>query len=180
MEIVSVDIETTGLDPTRHETWEIAVVPVGKKAVPRCYHLPITLVGAERRALKVGNFEGRYLDPAPGTAEHRWPAEGHRPEPLGEVIGWLHETLTDTQLMGCSVHFDASFLAELFRRHGLAPEPWHHRHLDLGSFAAGAWDAKHALSSKAMSDRIPNNRAHDAYADAIWNAVVYDRIVGNP
>lgn len=179
--IVSIDIETTGIDPQSHETWEVAVVPLegieGREPEPRCYQLPVTLVGAESEALKVGGYRDRYLDVAPGTAVRRWPSGAVTVELLHEALLWTHEQLRDATLLGCSVHFDASFLAELFRRQGYNPAPWHHRYLDLGSYAGGAWGAKSALSSRAMADRYPNDAAHDAFADALWNVQVYQRIL---
>jgi hypothetical protein len=178
--IVSIDIETTGLDPTAHETWEITIVPLegieGHRPDARCYQLPVTLIGAESEALEIGRFGDRYTKPLPGVAVRRWPSGASTTEPLTGVLLWIHEQLRDATLLGCSVHFDASFIAELFRRQGFNPAPWHHRHLDLGSFTAGAWGAGNALSSLAMSDRIPNPDAHDALADALWNVHVYRSI----
>lgn len=183
MRLVSVDIETTGLDPTRHETWEVAIVPLegrqGRRIDPRGYQLPVSLVGADSKALEVGGFRERYEMPPTATISMRHLPNGTGTlELLDEGLRWLHTELTDAHLLGCSVHFDAAFLAELFRRHGLGPEPWHHRYLDLGSYAAGAWGAKKPLSSKAMSDRVPNFDAHNAFSDALWNVQVYNFIRG--
>jgi oligoribonuclease (3'-5' exoribonuclease) len=159
VKIVSVDIETTGLDPQRHEVWEVACIPVDAPSHSFCYQLPATLNGAEATALEVGRFRSRYLEPKAGQAIQRWPSGAITIVSLDEALKRIEQELQDAQLLGCSVHFDANFLAELLARGGRSAL-WHHRYLDLGSFAAGAWGAKHALSSKAMSDRVPNLDAH--------------------
>jgi DNA polymerase III epsilon subunit-like protein len=175
--LVSVDIETTGLDPQRHEIWEVALVPVNPYEDSWCYQLPVTLIGASGEALEIGGFSERYGAPGPNFVIRRWPSGASSPEGLEGALRCIYNQLNGATLLGCSVHFDASFLAELFRKHGfLDPEPWHHRYLDLGSFAGGAWGVKHALSSKAMSDRYTNANAHDALADARWNVEVYRKI----
>lgn len=174
--IVSVDIETTGLHPKRHETWEVAIVPVDDIKAGFCYQLPVTLVGADREALDVGRFTERYWCPRPGRAIRRWPSGAITSEPLDQVLGRIASALAGAHLLGCSVHFDANFLAELLERANY-PARWHHRYLDLGSFAGGAWDAKGPLSGRAMADRYPNPEAHDALADAEWNVEVYRNIV---
>jgi DNA polymerase III epsilon subunit-like protein len=178
MNIVSVDIETTGLNHRRHEVWEAALVPINPAFTNDCwcYQLPITDAGAEDAALKVGGFGERYTNPGAGLVTRRWPSGTTSVEGLPGALNRMHHELTGATLLGCSVHFDAAFLAELFARHGLTPEPWHQRYLDLGSFVGGAWGAKAALSSKAMPDRYPNEDAHDALADARWNVEVYKKI----
>jgi DNA polymerase III epsilon subunit-like protein len=178
MNIVSIDLETTGLNHRRHEIWEAALVPVNPNFDRDCwcYQFPISGVGASAEALEIGGFADRYESPGAGMVIRRWPSGTTSVEGIEGALARMHALLDGATLLGCSVHFDAAFLAELFVRHGLQPEPWHHRYIDLGSFAGGAWGAKHALSSKAMSDRYPNEEAHDALADARWNVEVYEAI----
>lgn len=178
MNLISVDIETTGLDPQRHETWEVAIVPVDAPNSAYCYQLPVSLAGAEEEALEVGRFRDRYLNPPAGWCVLREPGKRLRDERrLDQALRDISIDLAGAHLLGCSVHFDAAFLSALLARHGMAPQPWHHRHLDLGSFAGGAWGAKIPLSGQSMADRYPNPDAHDALADALWNVEVYRRIV---
>lgn len=189
MQLVSVDIETTGLDPQRHEIWEIAAVDVesGNKLG---WKLPVyKLQEAEPGALTVGGFyENGCKDPdyCESTVKVRakpldYPTAvrryTHEPETalVGAVAEEVAKFLDGAALLGASVHFDAEFLREWLRQNRQCGT-WHHRYLDLGSFAAGAWGAKQALSSKAMSDRYPNENAHNALADALWNIKVYEAI----
>jgi oligoribonuclease (3'-5' exoribonuclease) len=182
MDLISVDIETTGLDPQRHEIWEIACVRV-KDGARIGWKLPFyKLAEAEPSALLVGDFYANGCpdpDYCKSTVKSFYNSGKRRIEPETSLPGAVAEEvakfLNGATLLGCSVHFDAEFLrAWLSQRNQCAT--WHHRHLDLGSFAAGAWGAKSALSGKAMSDRYPNPDAHNAMADALWNVQVYENI----
>lgn len=147
-------------------------------AEPRefCWHFPTTLLGAEERALDIGDYHGRYQHPDPGTAIVH-PQNGMRViTDLDEALGTLSELLSGATLLGACVHFDAAFITELLRKGG-KPADWHHRFLDIGSFAGGAWGDNKPLSTNALSDRIPNYGAHNALEDARWNVEVYRHII---
>lgn len=181
-DLISVDIETTGLDPTRHEAWEIALVRVPDTDDPDftpfecCFHMPVTLIGAESKALEVGDFK-RYEYPVADTAIDIT-KDTTVSSPVGNVTALLYDTLKGNRLMGMSVHFDAAFLEELFRRRGWEPAPWHHRYLDLGSFAGGAWGYGQPMSSSTLQEHhIPNAHPHTALGDARWNVAVWNAIV---
>lgn len=179
-QLMSVDLETTGLDPTRHEAWEIAIIPVDEfdgenpdiDTQPFHFHMPVTRIGAEADALEVGDFM-RYEAPPHGMVREMIT---HQTVPLADALGAMHAKLSGQRLMGCAVHFDASFLSELFRRHGFFPAPWHHRHLDLGSYAGGHWGFGAPLSHTQMMERVPNPAEHTAFGDAQWNIEVWNLI----
>lgn len=171
--LISVDIETTGLDPTRHEAWEIALVPMEQDTdlTPWHFHMPVTLVGAENRALEIGDFLKRYEAPPHGIARELVTKQSIH---VGDAVRAIQQRLSGNRLMGAAVHFDASFLRELFRRHGFEdPQPWHHRHFDLGSFAAGVLDQPEPMKSAQMQQVVPNEQAHTAFGDAQWNIEMY-------
>lgn len=196
--LVSVDIETTGLDVGYHEPWEIAVVPFDVSKQTLHYQTYVDkLDNAEAGALQVGKFYDRYSWPikalysghevhyAHDMSEPSIVGEGEDAQeyPFTVVPAYtaarnVAEALDGATLLGMSVHFDANFLDPWLRAYGFAPS-WSHRYLDLGSFAAGAWAATIPLSSKAISDRVPNPDAHNAFADATWNLEVYRSIVGS-
>jgi DNA polymerase III epsilon subunit-like protein len=181
-DLISVDIETTGLDPARHEAWEIALIKVDEHEgddpdfTPfECsLHMPVTLVGAEVRALEVGQYLERYTQPNPGQTTD---TTSGRTVGIEDAVTLLFQALKGNRLMGMSVHFDASFLSELFRRYGWEPTPWHHRHLDLGSFAGGLWGYGQPLSSARLAEQhVPNPNPHTALGDARWNVSVWHEI----
>lgn len=183
--LVSVDLETTGLNPREHETWEVGIVPADPDAKTMHYQFqPEALGSAEPGALKVNDFYERFdwlgdprlcrdmLTPSAEDAE-KFSVTG-----AAEACWLIAKELKDATIMGLNPHFDARFLEVLLRKYGHVPM-WHHRHLDLGSFCAGAWGAKHELSGAAIRERIPQEDGlHNAFADAQWNLEVYESIVG--
>jgi oligoribonuclease (3'-5' exoribonuclease) len=187
MNLVSVDIETTGLDPRTHEAWEVAIVQ--EDGSWHLFDLPVhRLQHAESGALRINEFYGRRLagpnDPDDDTQvafrSFAMPYHGENERPLGEDEAWAHiaELLAGATPMGCSVHFDMEFIAEGLRRHGLAPA-WHHRFLDLGSFAAGVWNEPGPIGGGSMIQKRPevkNEAVHTALADAQWNWAMYRQL----
>lgn len=185
--IVSLDLETTGLDPRIHEVWELGLVPLDESRPPLHYHFPVgKLAVAEPTALSVGRFYERFtwpgLDPETNVprvttmVDSLLPGEDH--VSAYDACRYIAEALDGATLLVAAAGFDAAFLAPLLRTYGQAPT-WHHRPLDLGSFAGGAWGATKPLSTKAIADRVPNADAHNAFADAQWNVAVYRSIVGS-
>lgn len=113
--LVYLDVETTGLDPDRHEVWEIAYAvddgPVRASFVSHRLKWP------DPDALRMN----RYLD--------RWDPTAER-ERYHEADAF--EALAGATLVGANPAFDAAFLR---KRWGDAP--WHHRLLDVESYAMG-------------------------------------------
>lgn len=118
-----LDIETTGLDVSRHSVWEIGLAiddePVNSAIVTH------TLVGAEDVALDVGNYWQRMTE-ANFSAWEGAVWEGEVKRRLSEFDGTLY-------LVGANPAFDAKFLEA---RWGITP--WHHRMIDVETFAMGA------------------------------------------
>lgn len=144
-QIIVVDVETTGLDPTRHSTIEVSYWNLSNDErdtfIPP--HDVSTVLGrADVEALRVN----RYIDRIAGE-----------PQDTDYVdLSILHSQFTDWDeddvsedgqaaethhvLAGSNPAFDAAFLAVLFGNlhDGTAePRPWHHRMLDLSAYAAG-------------------------------------------
>jgi DNA polymerase III epsilon subunit-like protein len=188
--LISVDCETTGLDPLRHEVWEIALVPVCRypddpdevadTGPERLYQLPVNLNAAEPDALKIGGYNDRAMGVQPGRA-YRWKPESgttYEDIPILGAALEIQQALDGATLLGMSVHFDAGFIHEFLRKvlgRSTSP-PWHHRFLDLGSYAGGAERAGRSFASLTLADRIPNLNAHSALDDARWNTEVYHAI----
>lgn len=156
MSIVYLDTETTGLDPERHQVWEIAWAvddgPVRSAII--AHHLR----DAEPEALRIGGHDERC-----------------GPHPSGKLRFWnsgpeddLREALTGSTLAGANPAFDAAFLRA---RWGQAP--WKYRLLDVESYAMGAfgWDEPKGLRdiTAALQDRGCDVPApdHTAAADVV-------------
>lgn len=115
MTFVYCDVETTGLDPDKHEIWEIAYAvddqPIERSFVP---HRIDAKTSPE--ALKVGGYADRYNAAEISDGEH-WEYE-------------VSQALVGATLVGANPSFDAAFLR---KRWGVSP--WHHRLLDVETYA---------------------------------------------
>jgi DNA polymerase-3 subunit epsilon len=111
--LVFLDIETTGLDPERHEPWEMAYAvddgPILSAVVPH------TLSHPDPKALALNGYLDRYDVPT---------------GPAFEDL--LRVRLDGATLVGANPAFDAAFLRT---RWGYGP--WHHRLWDVEAYAAG-------------------------------------------
>lgn len=117
------DVETTGLDPTRHSIWEIGLA-IGDEPVDAAV-VSHTLVGADDRALEIGNYWRRmYEEPFTAHEGIIWEAEVRKR--LTEFDGTLY-------LVGANPGFDKEFIQA---RWGVTP--WHYRMIDVETYAMGA------------------------------------------
>ena len=120
MTLVFLDTETTGLDPDRHEVWEIAYAvndgPIKSAIVKHSLTTP------DPKALAMNGYLDRALDAKPDVT----------------FENGLRATLEGATIVGANPAFDAAFLRA---RWGCAP--WHHRLWDVEAFAAGV----HRLTS---------------------------------
>lgn len=112
--LVFLDVETTGLDPRRHEVWEIAYA-VGHGPVEASF-VSHEFVTPDPAALRVN----RYLERC-----HRW-------DPLvaSRFEDTLQGVLRGATLVGANPAFDAAFLTARWGH-----VPWHHRLLDVEAYA---------------------------------------------
>jgi DNA polymerase III epsilon subunit-like protein len=162
-----VDCETTGLDPGRHEVYEIALIETDGSE-----HLwwvkPEHLETAELGALVVG----RYYERRPAKATS-----------AAKVAGEVARLTAGRQLVGACPWFDAGFLEAFLRRHGQAPA-WHHRHRCVESMVAGkvGRDAGGLRSSAmALGVAIPEeDDLHTALGDARLARAIYVTIMAGP
>lgn len=167
MSICWVDVETTGLDPARHEVWEIAwAVDDGPVQAAFVAH---SMSKADPEALRIGGHDERC-----GT------------HPFGKVMFWnsgfeeeLREALTGNTLAGANPAFDAAFLRARWRQ-----TPWRYRLLDVETYAMGAfgWDTPRGLRDvrQTLIDRghdIPKPD-HTAAADVECARACYRALRG--
>lgn len=204
MTVCFIDTETTGLDPDRHEIWEVALIVNDREYL---WQLPVDLGRAEARALDIGQFhERRWPDWPDVVAEDPdrlvIPAFSHGhvvdPSHLAEWCRYFASLTWGRHLVGAVVSFDEERLRRLLRRHGACPG-WHYHLIDVEALAVGWLGAtkpvytagdgtkltwKHELpwDSKELSRAVGVDPGqfdqHTALGDARWAKAIYEAIVG--
>lgn len=136
MTLVFIDTETTGLDPDRHEIWELAFAiddgPIHSGPVPH------SLRHADPFALDLNGYHSRFVDARPGAIEPQ-----------------CRRALTGATLVAANPAFDAAFL-----RARWGETPWHYRLWDVEAYAAGVL-GMHTLTGLAGVADALRSLGHD-------------------
>jgi len=201
-----LDLETTGLEPERHQIYEIGLVvrdPVSSdKDLEWTWWLPVDLGRADPNALKVGRFfERRPNQSRTWTGALQWaPDEAGKVEEvaLDDVASSVMELTAGAHLVGAVPSFDAAFLAYFLRDHRCCPA-WHYHLVDVEALAAGwlagmerftegepaelgidyarpPWSSNDL--SRAVSVEPSDFDRHTALGDARWARAIYDAVLG--
>ncbi|MDE1904905.1 MAG: hypothetical protein KGH75_00460 [Rhodospirillales bacterium] len=183
-----LDTETTGLDPDRHEVWEVGLILRDTDAVSRVgavvvtdreYHwmLPVDLSTADPFALDIGRFHDRH------PSGYRSNQDDHPERTVTDLATFarVFAELTDgAHLVGAVVSFDAERLAALVKRQGLLPA-WHYHLVDVEALVAGRYGLEPPWDSGDLSDRagvdVTAYDRHTALGDARWARDLYDQMM---
>jgi DNA polymerase III epsilon subunit-like protein len=164
---ISVDIETSGLDPCVHETIEVGMCWKGGRT--NAFSLPFDESKASPRALEVNGWGTRRFA---------------RQISVEEALVELDEAFGGgAMLVASPAHFDVGFLEQLFRRLDLSP-PWNHRSIiDIKSYALGRIGIETDLRNAEIArlydlNPLPEDEAHSALNDAVWQAELFSRVSG--
>lgn len=161
MTLVFIDTETTGLDPSIHDAYEVAWAvddgPV-KRAV-----LPHALDTADEVALNIGRYHAR------GIAKEAVAD--------GLTLAELKADLRGAYLVGSNPGFDAGFLKKLF-----GEAVWSHRMIDVsqGGYWVLGFDSPKGLAGTIerlndMGCDIPQ-QDHTAVGDVTVTRMVFERL----
>ena len=201
--IAFLDTETTGLDPDRHEVWEVGLILRGEDGDREfLWQLPVDLGQADAMALNIGRwYERRWPWPAyyshrPVVLDKATADENEQRETaamLGEgpyvvprhlMADWaaLFAELTNgAHLVGAVISFDEERLRRLLRKHGACPT-WHYHLVDVEALAAGKTGAEPPWNSNDLSCAVgvdPDDfDRHTALGDARWARAIYDVVIG--
>lgn len=190
-DVVFVDTETTGLDPDRHEIWEVACIYWGKTYrrsdkpsergigfdteeehwgwLEKTWYLDVDLGQADSYALKLTSYHDRIKGRSIS-----------KPEYFARDFAALTR---GKHLCGAVVSFDEERLRKLLRAHGACPE-WHYHLIDVEALAVGYCAAKgipFALpwDSDDLSRAVgvePETHTHEALADALWAKRIWEAV----
>lgn len=166
--LIFLDCETTGLDPARHEIWEVAAIVRDDERNTRTeyvWQLPVDLGQADTIALNIGQFmdrrwtEWKTYDSETGVETHQSFAMPHGVWDPQEMDVWCAEFARLTwgaHLVGAVVSFDADRLERLLRSWNQCPG-WHYHLIDVEALAAGfALGRAKGIALSAPSDREAN------------------------
>lgn len=164
---ISVDIETSGLDPCVHDVIEVGWCK--KDGDYGAFSLPFDESKASPRALEVNGWGVREFA-VQVTVVHAL-----------DVLSCLFED--GAMLVASPAHFDVGFLEQLFRSEEMSP-PWNHRSIiDIKSYALGSFQIQTDLKNKEIArlfdlDPLPEDEAHSALNDAVWQAELFRGLSG--
>jgi hypothetical protein len=201
-----IDTETTGLDPTRHEVWEVGlIVQRDGDEHEHLWRWWPNMETADPNGLRIGRFYDRIGD-APAPWSHLYDGSVHyegddADEPASVAPQQFAHTLAHyvdgAHLVGAVPSFDAAFLAPLLRRLGQAAT-WHYHLIDVEALAVGWLAGRYADERWGAPDdtgavyRPPWNSnelslavdvdpeqfdRHTALGDARWAKAIYEAIM---
>jgi hypothetical protein len=184
-EVVFVDTETTGLDPDRHEVWDIALIE--EDGTEHEWHVaPMKPDQADPNALRLTGFYSRTASP-----EWRWGGPGvsasltgatdpastarHLRYQIASKIALLTE---GKHLVGAVPSFDAAFLSRFLIANGQR-EAWHYHLVDVEALVAGRLQMEPPWDSEELARAVgvtPLDGRHTAIGDARWARAIYQAV----
>ena len=176
--VAFVDTETTGLDPDRHQIWEVGLIlPDGSEHE---WQLPVDLSRADPIALNIGRFHDRRRKPWDSILSVGRPSVEFQSNPAWFAREFVRLT-RGLHLAGAVVSFDAERLWRLLRANGECPM-WHYHLIDVEALAAGyARALAKGMAVAGDVTKYPTAVANRQSAVPPWNSDDVSRWVGvNP
>ncbi len=172
-----IDIETTGLDVTRHEIIEIGVVLVDASlqnqdtyTILDTFHFkirPMHITQADPQALRINHYD---------------PSQWQEAITLQEALVQLSEKTKGAVMVGHHVAFDLMFLDRAFKETGVA-NMMHYHVLDTVSLAYSKLPeyrediSRYGLQYLCDHFKIKNKESHTARADAYATFELYKKLL---
>lgn len=195
------DTETTGLDPDRHEIWEVALLlepqpdAEGKQAPSQEHHwfLPVDLGKADPYALTIGGFYERWEEPVRDITRQGYTTTRSDPEVIEDFAKEFAKLTHGTHLVGAVPSFDEERLRKLLRRNGACPG-WHYQPIDVETLIAGflrgsgsrsvdtdvlealelPWDSNKLSMAAGVNPDLFER--HTALGDVLWAKALWGRV----
>jgi len=164
--IIILDLETTGLDPFKHEILEIGAVNVATGETFECKVHPLRIKEADPKALEINGYNKAEWEEAfllPNALKL-----------LNEFVG-----ISQPYFMAYNASFDLSFLEKAYQDCAL-PWPFHYHKLDLLTMAWDILEKGLSLSLKNVASVLgipPEPAVHRALAGALCAYQVYKKLI---
>lgn len=170
MGVVFIDCETTGLDPERHEIWEIGLLDANGHEW-RCTP-EVDRGTADAVSLDIGEFYTRY----PINALNLQMSRARAAREVERLTRGHH-------IAGAVISFDAAFLTRFLRANNATPG-WHYHIIDVEAIAAGRLGLAPPWKSDELSRAVGVDpgmfERHTALGDALWARAIYDACIVTP
>jgi DNA polymerase III epsilon subunit-like protein len=176
-ELVFVDTETTGLDSSRHELFELALIrrkPGHEDEEQAWWFPPLDLSTADPNALIFNNYYERRACAKRSGPDAEWVS---RDEYVSE-IHYLARALHGQTLAGANPHFDAGFLRAMMLKAQTVPT-WHHRLIDVESMAIPILGLEKPMGVSDLAEKleIEIKDRHTALGDCRAHRDIYDKLI---
>ena len=161
MGVVFVDTETTGLDPRRHEIWEIAIIEESGTEhlwYPTLEHLE----NADLIALNIGKWKERSLDKSRVYDDYHFNLDNFQIAEQVMKLTW------GQHLVGAVPSFDEERLRNFLHRWKLCGG-WHYHLIDVEALAIGYLRGK---NSWPINDNGEQQYNPPWKSDHVWNAII--------
>ncbi|MFB7605226.1 3'-5' exonuclease [Streptomyces gardneri] len=178
--IAFVDTETTGLDPYRHDAWEIAIIlrRPNQPDIEHLFQIRTSLVNADPKALEINRRLERFAVPDGEFAAKLPTATRRAAMELTEatLMHDLMDLLDGAMLVGSNPAFDERFLMKLFHEAGCPPR-WYYRTVDIATMAVGHLYGQAYTLAKQNCDAEYYGRADSLLSDG-WRSYELSRLMG--
>ena len=180
---VIVDVETTGVDPTKHGLLELAAVSVDYN------ESDLLEVNSESFSTHVQVFEGAKIDQQALQInkidpDHPFRFAVNEEKMLHELFKYVNAALKKTGcrravLVGHNAHFDLSFMQAAMKRCKITKSPFHHFTVFDTATIGGLVFGKTILAKVLKEARIEFNKdeAHSALYDTLKTAELFCQAV---
>lgn len=185
-----IDTETTGLDKTRYEMWELAILLkdrdeetgkwVGGDTEIHLMFGPEFLDEADSKALEISGYHARSeaVGLVPGMV-YNVLTDAEHPAFSKDIAQDIAEQLRGVSLVGANPAFDAKFITAYLRDFDIEPT-WHHRMIDVESMALQEFGLVKQIGLQAIAKRleIDPGEAHTAMGDVETTLAVFETLAG--
>lgn len=173
--LIFLDTETTGLDPDRHQIWEIATIEIknGEPISQRLEQFPVNLSYADPMALTVNEFyERAYQIRNPVLLTQTG---------IRDWCHWFARRSHGAHIVGAVPDFDTRFLTNLLRENEACPG-WHYHLVCVENLLAGRLCEPPPWKSDELYAKAGINRneyaKHTAMGDCLLAVDIYDLVMG--